>query len=57
MADFRDGESMPRNGEIVCGEKMCHAEHAWLRDGVCLCYMSSGGSVTQFYLYPFTTTQ
>jgi hypothetical protein len=44
------------DGELVCGEKMCHAEHSWVRGGVCLCYMSSGGVVTQFYLYPFKTT-
>jgi hypothetical protein len=40
---------------ITCGEKLCHAEHSWIQQGVCLCYMHSGTYVTAFYTYPFRT--
>jgi hypothetical protein len=38
---------------IECGMPECHCEHAWIKDGVCLAYLSGGSDIYNIYLYPF----
>lgn len=43
------------DGETVCGDRWCHAEHSWVVDGYCLAFGSSGCALTRFYIFPFRT--
>jgi hypothetical protein len=40
---------------MVCGEPMCHAQHSWVENGLCLCYMWTGSYVTAMRFHAFRT--
>ena len=44
------------NNGIYCGEPFCNSDFAWIKNGIALFYMQTGGDfITSAWIYPFVT--